>query len=448
MEARIRKKVSSSLPSTLPFSASLEPAFSYLPAFPRFRHIRYVNKWGSFVKVKRRFTSWGSIYSYVYSKNYLDAYYSIGRFLNPHRIESSSKERRFQTLFLGMDLFFDIDIVESSFDKNIEKARNEAKRLLSIAKEKGWVLQYIAFSGAKGFHLSFKDVIKEYPALPEEREVYAKETYAEIVESISKHVAIDEKVTKDTRRIVRLPFTYNSKTGLLCRIISEEELNEPMKRLLKRLRENKKGNWSRFVKRARLAMSALRKVGRLSLGPVAFPGPQPVFMHAVSSTVETGRKAGKAKEEERVKKGQRHALAITALTRETSKKAKVELQKRAIPYVRLNLGNKRIFFSPLAFERAEMEKLAKIVGSPAYSQLRRYGHVALPLETLDKKLCVLEKAKKEELYIPAQPLHRPISEAHLSLFERLAGCPWPYKENKGILDVIKSKLILRLLKVD
>jgi hypothetical protein len=95
-------------------------------------------------------------------------------------------------------------------------------------------VKYIAFSGSKGFHVVCADARRYDDPSPLVREDLAKSARREIVARVlAERIAIDAKITTDTRRIIRVPGTINSKTGYICTMISREQLDRPVSTILK-----------------------------------------------------------------------------------------------------------------------------------------------------------------------------------------------------------------------
>lgn len=118
---------------------------------------------------------------------------------------------------------------------------------------KGHTLKYAAFSGSKGFHLLFDDPDWESVADPFEREQRVIERRRALVgEVIAEGIAIDTSVTVDTRRIIRVPGTINSRTGYACTRLTPEQLGTPVDEwlpLVKRLPSHnpiRRLNWPRL----------------------------------------------------------------------------------------------------------------------------------------------------------------------------------------------------------
>jgi hypothetical protein len=66
------------------------------------------------------------------------------------------------------------------------------------------------------------------------REDEAKAARREIIARVlAEGIAIDTKITADTRRIIRVPGTINSKTGYVCTLLTRNELAGPVSTILK-----------------------------------------------------------------------------------------------------------------------------------------------------------------------------------------------------------------------
>ncbi|MFX1250652.1 MAG: hypothetical protein ACFFCZ_03475 [Promethearchaeota archaeon] len=161
--------------------------------------------------------------NWIIKRKPLDVYYSTSCWLAPHKVGAKSNIAS-QNLFLFSDLVFDID--ENHFSvRNIEKARRETIRLCDIIKEDNITIKYISFSGSKGFHVVCNDPFEVSAESPLQREKETKEYKVAIAKKmLEKGIKIDPKVTVDTRRILRVPGTINSKSGFCCRILTEGEL--------------------------------------------------------------------------------------------------------------------------------------------------------------------------------------------------------------------------------
>jgi len=135
---------------------------------------------------------------------------------------------------MSWDLSFEIDV--SNKIKTLEEARAEAIAVNDFIDSKGFKIRYNAFSGSKGFHIVCDDPWRseEVEMDPRKREMKAIAERKKLVqEAKERYINFDEKVTVDTRRIIRLPGTINSKTGLACTPLTKAELESDIEAIFK-----------------------------------------------------------------------------------------------------------------------------------------------------------------------------------------------------------------------
>ncbi|BCU68549.1 DNA primase [Sulfolobales archaeon HS-7] len=154
-------------------------------------------------------------------------FYSVGKYRNP-----ASKE--FEDMnWLGSDLLFDLDADEicegnqislnnaqmslQYVDLTVEclnKVYAQAKQLRDIIENDFGLNYTIHFSGNRGFHVVvYCDLYCSQLTNKERKEIayYVK----------TKGIAIDEQVTIDIRRLIRIPGSLNGKAGLLVTIVED-----------------------------------------------------------------------------------------------------------------------------------------------------------------------------------------------------------------------------------
>jgi hypothetical protein len=153
---------------------------------------------------------------------------------------SRAEKNILKNVMISCDLAFDIDVNKEM--KKLEDARLQTLALTDFLESKGIDVRYTAFSGSKGFHVVCNDpwndeITEENPL---KRELEAVRRRKRIVkEAKEKNLLFDEKVTVDTRRIIRLPGTINSKTGLVCTILDKEKLQSGIEKILKSERQHR-----------------------------------------------------------------------------------------------------------------------------------------------------------------------------------------------------------------
>jgi DNA primase catalytic subunit len=201
----------------------------------RFRHFRFLLPNGRFQKIPDRITNGEKLRKWLVRYAPLDVYYSTSCWLAPERIGPKDKTPLSDNVLIYSDLVFDIDRTPFS-KRNIDSARKDTQKLIAFLDRKGIEIKYIAFSGSKGFHVICKDPMKYENPDPRIRESEAKKFREKFVEEIkTERIIFDEKVTKDLRRIIRVPGTVNSKKGYVCTVIKREDLDLSVSELFKRI---------------------------------------------------------------------------------------------------------------------------------------------------------------------------------------------------------------------
>jgi DNA primase catalytic subunit len=199
-----------------------------------FRHFRYRLPDGYFYKVKEKIRNSENFKKSLIENEPLDVYYSTASWLNPHIIGSKLDNDLLKNVMLSCDLAFDIDVNQDLH--TIEETRLQAIALTDYLNSRDIPVRYFAFSGSKGFHVVcndpwVRDIIEEDPR---KREASAVEKRKEIVMDAKNYgLFFDEKVTIDTRRIIRVPGTINSKTGFVCTVLSKKELESDLETIFK-----------------------------------------------------------------------------------------------------------------------------------------------------------------------------------------------------------------------
>jgi DNA primase catalytic subunit len=199
----------------------------------KWRHFRFMLKNGRFLKINRQIKNGNDLKRLILRHMPLDVYYSTSCYLDPTSVTARTEKNKYSTIIIYNDIVFDIDFSPVSI-YNLNKARKEALKVIEFMKE--FKLKYIAFSGSKGFHLVYEDNIKESIPDPLKREKSTIERRKQLVAEMKlKGIHIDSAITVDTRRIFRVPGTVNSKTGMVCSLITKEQLDSGMDKILEKV---------------------------------------------------------------------------------------------------------------------------------------------------------------------------------------------------------------------
>ena len=197
------------------------------------RHFRILLPRGTFLKIPDRIRSPEILQGWLMRYRPTDVYYSTSCWLAPENLGRREGTPLSDNILLSSDIAFDIDRSPFSPD-NLEDARRDTLRLLTFCQNEDLPVKYIAFSGSKGFHVICADTVRYDAADPLAREDLAKTRRKEILARVlDAGIAVDPRITPDTRRIIRVPGTINSKTGYLCTVLSRDQLEHPIREILK-----------------------------------------------------------------------------------------------------------------------------------------------------------------------------------------------------------------------
>jgi hypothetical protein len=358
----------------------------------KFRHIRYVDSFGIFKKARQKFRTKQLVLKFLKQKKYLDAYYSVAEFANPHKIGPRLEEKQYIERFLKMDLFFDIDFDEFSFKKNITLAMNETKKLLKIGKQKGWEIKYIAFSGSKGFHVCYKDPWKYKKEKPFERENEATKKREKLVKLLKPKIKFDYKITSDSRRIVRIPGTFNSKSGYKCSVISQDLLDLPVEKFLSKI------EYSIYWKVRSWFLPAMKVLRYCSIIIKRRFLPKPSSYSYLMGVKSNYKKS--------------HVICLEV---NRVKNTKELFEEMKIPYVIFLTPKGKFVFSPIIVPKEQLENIAKKLDSKSLKLIRKYKHTVVPVQFLNKDMKPIKGIKtivKNECQTKLN-----ISKTHAKLFE-------------------------------
>ena len=197
------------------------------------RHFRLFLQNGRFLKIDERIRDERRLRKWLVRFAPGDVYYSVSCWLNPEILGSRYGTPLTSNIILSSDLVFDID--RSPFTlQNLDAARADTLRLIEFLREQDYTIRYCAFSGSKGFHVVAQDPERYLYPNPFERETCAIKARSRLLDRVTAEgILVDRKVTLDTRRILRLPGTINSKTGYLCTILDAGQIQMPTREILK-----------------------------------------------------------------------------------------------------------------------------------------------------------------------------------------------------------------------
>jgi len=386
------------------------------------RHFRFLLSTKRFLKIKDRIRNPKDLQSWLVKLKPLDVYYSTSTYLDPTSVTPRPPEDEYWgpgNIVLGNDIAFDLDRRPLSI-LNLERARKDAVKLLVFMTNKGYTLKYLAFSGSKGFHLVFEDFDKKIEEDFKLREKKIIEKRRKLVKEIKEiDIIIDSSVTVDTRRIIRLPGTINSKTGYCCSILSEDILNSPI------------SNWIDTIP----AIPNHLKIPRFKWKNTFTPkrkttkkiprDAEYAYSTYISSSVlgTSGRHAVLAS----------FPMVSQKKIVESLSKAQKEYELTDIYLFKLPNNYQAICLKTV--QRNRYQKILDYTKSYSANQLRRYNRVSLRMGPLvNSDMNVIEPSAKFETIIECEPAIRTknyVSQGHILFLKKHGFTPLKYPKIHG-----------------
>ena len=207
---------------------------SWLPS-PNQHSYRWRTIEGRWVTARRRIRNHQTLAKAIGKDVVSDLYISTSRWLDPVDLPRLRDKERPHPILLDHLIVFDIDVAPLSL-KNLEEARITAIGLHDyLANDASIEFLSCSFSGSKGFHLFYLDLERDKFAIedPKQREETVRESRKQLLTRVLEEgYDVDERVTADTRRIIRLPGSIHGTTGYQCTVLPLEQLKKPLKDLL------------------------------------------------------------------------------------------------------------------------------------------------------------------------------------------------------------------------
>ncbi len=205
--------------------------FTWIP-FPNQHSYRWRTNKGRWVTARRRIRNHQTLAKAIGKDVVSDLYFSTSRWLNPIDLPRLRDKEQPHPILLDHLIVFDIDVAPLSL-KNLEQARITAIDLHDyLAEDASIEFLSCSFSGSKGFHLFYLDMERDKFAIedPKEREETVRESRKQLLKRVLEEgFNVDNRVTADTRRIIRLPGSIHGTTGYQCTVLGLEQLREQLK---------------------------------------------------------------------------------------------------------------------------------------------------------------------------------------------------------------------------
>jgi hypothetical protein len=282
-------------------------------------------------------------------------------------------------------------------------------------------LKYAAFSGSKGFHLVFDDIDMTLdPDIRSREKAIIQRRKALVEEIVEKGIRIDTTVTADTRRIIRLPGTVNSKTGYCCQYLTVDQLRSPVVDWIDAI--------AGLEDRAKIPRFKLRPLPKLKLKG----RPEAIVKddeHGYTTFITSSVLGTKG----------RHAVLISL------PKDPLERVVRTVRQVQEDYGltDLYLFELPRAYQaiclktvqRNRYQKILDSAHSPSAGQLRNYDRVSLRMGPLvDREMKVLEPSAQFVTFLECPPDVREsnfVSQGHINFLRKHGLTPLEHSKVHG-----------------
>lgn len=222
-----------------------------LPTESNFRHYRFKNLSGHWVKVTRRIRNFDDLVKQIRKLDGGDIYYSTSTWLNPDELASANDPDVLKVVLLSNDLTFDVDCDEPYCIENLELARKSTSNIYEAMKsfKERFLFKYAAFTGRSGFRLVYEDLQPvscddpktRIALVKEDRKIFIGEMLKKIEElKLSKkafniRTRLDEDITWNPLCVVRVLGTVHTKTGFITQKIRVGLLKRHITELLNSL---------------------------------------------------------------------------------------------------------------------------------------------------------------------------------------------------------------------
>lgn len=220
-----------------------------MPRHTNFRHFRFKLSDKSWRKVPEKISTKEELIKWIIKLGGCDIYYSITEWFNPHIVSAKGMSGTYfvaDNLILNNDLVFDIDATEPVTLNRLDIARKSTYNIYEIMRRyvRQYELEYLAFTGLKGFRLVYKDRNIELPTNARERLDYIETKRNLFIDEIHEKLnrgkfgfykvksKFDEKVTTNVMGVIRVLGTVHSSTGYISTKLSPTSLKKPIDKLL------------------------------------------------------------------------------------------------------------------------------------------------------------------------------------------------------------------------
>lgn len=379
---------------------------------PSRHQFRWRNFYGRWNHNKKRISKYSQLRKSFGKTPPTDLYYGTAEWLEPIGLPRLRETNKPAPILLDHLVVFDID--QTPFcRRRLEKARKITLSLIDwLDENENLDLQYVCYSGSKGFHIVLRDLEREKFSIPDprEREQFVKDDRKHLLQRVlDAGFDVDKTVTADTRRIIRLPSSLHGKTGWICTIIDRDTLAKPLRKWIKQIPRHEKAikikYWPRRTKR--------KKNPKTEKQPIIEEHGTWIALEASSHVAET--------------KDRSVLLAWTPSHWGDKRKQRFYHQLNYFnlsPCYHWRAGNRDLVLVPLALQKKQIMRRLKQLGLiSVYSQYQRLGHAWAEVSPRkwEDGFTDDDFEYKGVINSGKNPSKEPWSNPHLELVQRLGG---------------------------
>lgn len=196
-----------------------------LPERPNFHHFRfeYFSKKTRFRRVRDVITDKDHLKKTITRQIPKNVFFSPIKWLDPVNVRRRS-DKNISDYMLSSPLYFDIDR-KLLHPQTWRAAIRNTKNLLEYMESKsGKKPDWIVFSGSEGFHIyywNWDDIPTRY-SLPEKRVQFFIRSRRRLLQQLHKKgITVDDGVTSDPWRVLRVPGTLHGDTGFVAKLFNK-----------------------------------------------------------------------------------------------------------------------------------------------------------------------------------------------------------------------------------
>lgn len=210
-----------------------------IPKDVKFRHYRLqlFSKKTRFLRLKEILSNVEDLRRIITRRAPKNAYFTPVKWLNPIYTGKTKSEL---DVMLSFPLFFDIDMKLLSKPTFSEAKSNTTNLIDYLERKYGRSPNLIIFSGNQGFHVYYWNWDGEQlvRSSPKKRMEEFKKRRTKTLDELKRHkIVVDETVTNDPYRLLKIPYTLHGTTGLIAKPVDNVHNFRPEKDALAFSRE-------------------------------------------------------------------------------------------------------------------------------------------------------------------------------------------------------------------